>query len=767
MTTKPADTPPGLWRHLLAWAARVGLANKLAVTLTIAAIGAGFATYGALTATPPFGNDPNTVSLLLTLDLALLLLLGAIVARRIVALWLERRRGLAGSRLHVRLVGMFALLAAMPAIVMAAFAAIVFYVGIQSWFSERVRTAINESLEVAQAYLHEHQQVIRADALAMANDLNREAGRLFGDPQRFAQVVATQAALRALTEAIVFEGNGRLVARSGLSFTLEFEPIPESALARAREGEVVLMVGDGDDRVRALVRLDRFVDTFLFVGRLVDPRVLSHMENAQQAASSYAELEGRRSSLQITFTLIFVVVALLLLMAAVWLGLHLATTLVAPISALISAAERVRAGDMSARVPEALPEDEIGSLSRAFNRMTSQLESQRRELMEANGQLDLRRRFTEAVLAGVSAGVIGLDAEGRINLPNNSAASLLGVDDPDSLIGRRLVEVAPEMGELMGALRRRPSRLMEGQVQLRRVGVPVRTLLVRIAAETSGNEVRGYVVTFDDVTELLSAQRKAAWADVARRIAHEIKNPLTPIQLSAERLRRKYLKEITSDPEIFQMCTDTIVRQVGDIGRMVDEFSAFARMPSPVMKPQNLNDLIRQAVFLQSSAHPDIGYETELPEGPLTVPVDGRQISQALTNLLQNAADAIEGRDAAGQGELPRGRIGVAASVDAAAVAITIEDNGKGLPVEERERLTEPYVTTRAKGTGLGLAIVKKIMEDHGGELVLADREGGGARVTLVIPRIAAAGTADGETGPEREPEPAEAAQQRHIRHGA
>jgi two-component system, NtrC family, nitrogen regulation sensor histidine kinase NtrY len=735
MTSEPAGQPQSFWNQFLIWAGRVGLAGKLAVALAVAAIGAGFATYGALTATPPFGNDPNTVSLLLTLDLALLLLLGVIVARRIVALWIERRRGLAGSRLHVRVVATFSLLAVMPAIIVAAFSAIFFYVGVQSWFSERVRTAINESRAVAQAYLHEHQQVIRADALAMANDLNREAARLLTDPGRFAQVVATQAALRALTEAIVFDGSGRMLARSGLSFTLEFEPIPESALERARQGEVVLMVTDTDDRVRALVRLDRFVDTFLFVGRLVEARVLSHMESAQEAANSYAELEGKRSSLQITFTLIFVVVALLLLMAAIWIGLNFATALVAPIGSLIGAAERVRAGDMGARVPELLPEDELGTLSRAFNRMTSQLESQRRELIEANRQLDLRRRFTETVLAGVSAGVVGLDHEGRINLPNLSGAHLLGVDDPEILIGRKLVDVAPEMGELLGTIRRRPTKLMEAQVQLRRSGA-TRTLLVRVAAESVGNEIRGFVVTFDDVTELLSAQRKAAWADVARRIAHEIKNPLTPIQLSAERLRRKYLKEITSDPETFQMCTDTIVRQVDDIGRMVDEFSAFARMPSPVMKPQNVNELCRQAVFLQSSAHPGIKFTATLPPGALTVPCDGRQISQALTNLLQNAVDAIEGRPSPDIGTLPPGQVDLSLEVDDERVAIIIADNGKGLPQEERDRLTEPYVTTRTKGTGLGLAIVKKVMEDHGGELVLEDRPSGvGAQVRLVIPK--------------------------------
>ncbi|HYD30712.1 MAG TPA: PAS domain-containing sensor histidine kinase, partial [Azospirillaceae bacterium] len=731
----PPDTAPSPWRHTVVWAARVGLANKLAVVLTVASCAAGFATYGALN--DNLGVDAGTVTLLLTLDLTLLLLLGALVARRIVGIWATRRRGQAGSRLHVRLVAVFSLLAVAPAILVALFSSVFFQVGVQAWFSERVRTAVNESMAVAQAYLHEHQQNIRADALAMANDLNQEAPRLMGDSMRFNQVVSTQAALRALSEALVFDGTGRVMARSGFTFALEFEPIPQDAMEQARQGEVALLVNDSDDRVRALVRLDRFFDTYLFVGRLVEPKVLAHMDSAQGAVEEYSELEGKRSSLQITVTAIFVVVALLLLLVAVWLGLNFATHLANPIMALIGAAERVRAGDLTVRVAESDPDGELGTLVRAFNRMTNQLESQRQELVEANRQLDLRRRFTEAVLAGVSAGVLGLDQDGRINLPNLSAVQLLGIDTPEALVGRPLVEVVPEMADLLETLRRRPGKLVEAQIQLKRLGSPPRNLLVRIGAEVSGGEIRGYVATFDDVTELVSAQRKAAWADVARRIAHEIKNPLTPIQLSAERLKRKYLKQITNDPETFQICTETIIRQVEDIGRMVDEFSAFARMPSPVMKPVNLNDLVRQAVFLQMNAHPGVAFETDLPHGPVTVPCDSRQMSQALTNLLQNAMDAIDGRPKSGEGMPPPGSVKTRLTLDEDRVTILVEDNGKGLPTEERDRLTEPYVTTRTKGTGLGLAIVKKIMEDHGGELTLDDRpEGEGARVSLVIPRL-------------------------------
>lgn len=736
-----------LWRRFVAWAERFRLANKLALLLTVAASAAGVATYAALTESAPFGaTTPETIALLLTIDLILLLLLGALIARRIVQIWIRRRRGMAGSRLHVRLVAVFSLLAVTPAILVAVFSTFFFYFGIQSWFSERVRTAVNESQAVARAYLHEHQQNIRAEVLAMANDINQEAPMLLGNAERFDRVISAQAALRGLTEAVVFDGATRqIVARSAFSFSLAFEPVPDPALDQARRGEVALLLSDTDDRVRALVRLDRFVDSYLYVGRFIEPRVLAHMENAQQATQEYAALEGQRSNLQITVTAIFGLVCLLLLLAAVWSGLNFATILARPISRLIAAAERVRAGDLTVRVEEEATEDEIGTLSRAFNRMTSEIDSQRRDLIDANHQLDQRRRFTEAVLAGVSAGVIGLDQNAVINLPNQSAAHLLGVKDPQSLVGAALVDAVPEMAEMMDQLRRRPGRLVEAQIDLRRTAATRRTLLVRIAPEVAAGEVRGFVVTFDDITELLSAQRKAAWADVARRIAHEIKNPLTPIQLSAERLRRKYLKEIESDKETFQICTDTIVRHVLDIGRMVDEFSAFARMPSPVMKPAVINDLCRQAVFLQSSAHPGVRFEVALPEERLSVPCDARQLSQALTNLLQNAADAIEGREASADGSAPpQGHVVVRAGLADERLVIAVEDNGKGLPDgDERHRLTEPYVTTRAKGTGLGLAIVRKIMEDHGGELTLEDREGGGARVCLHVP-LARAG-ADGQ----------------------
>jgi len=719
-----------LMRRVRRGAGRIGLRHTLAFGLSTAALGSGVATYLALTGAPPFGKHPNAVLSLLNLDLVLLLALGALIARRLLQVWAERRRGLAGSRLQIRLVLLFSLIAVTPTIIVAIFSYLFFSYGVESWFSDRVRTAITESLAVAEAYLHEHQQAIRADALAMANDLNRDAPELALNQARLEQVVSAQAALRGLTEAMVFDRAGHTLARSSLSFTLGFEPMPDGAMRVADEGDVAIMTNDNDNRVRALVRLDQFGEVYLYIGRYIEPRVLNHMEETQRAAAQYEKMESQRSGFQITFALIFLMVAMLFLVAAVAIGIHFATQLADPISRLATAAEQVRGGDLAVRVPEGEKDDELASLNRAFNRMTYQIESQQRELREANRQLDERRRFTETVLTGVSAGVIGLDRIGRVNLPNRSASSLLGVDLEQS-IGQDLAAVAPEMAALLDEAGRRPDRLAQSHVQLA-AGNSTRTLLVRIAAEHDERDISGYVVTFDDITELLSAQRKAAWADIARRIAHEIKNPLTPIQLAAERLRRRYLKEIKQDPETFTICTDTIIRHVGDIGRMIDEFSAFARMPAPILQPENLVEIVHRAVFLQRTAHREIALETRFPEQPVGVNCDARLVGQAVINIVKNAIEAIEARIAE-RGSTAPGHIRVSVTEAAGQAAVIVEDNGKGLPRQGRERLTEPYVTTRAKGTGLGLAIVKKIMEDHGGELVLEDGESEGARVSLVF----------------------------------
>lgn len=725
---------PRFLMRLGVWGRRMHLGRRLAIALTLAALISGIATYGVMTGVwAPSNPDSNALLILINLDLVLLLILAAVVARRLIRLWLDRRSGGAGTRLHLRFVGLFSAVAVTPAILMAVFSALFFDISIQSWFGERVRTALSESQAVAQSYLREHQQQIAGQALVVANDLQRNWARLSLSQQNLERFLASQGNLRGLTEIVIFDPSGKVQARAGYTFSLQFEDVPFWAIERAQNGEVAVLTSENDDRVRALMKLDTFPELYLYVGRFVDQSVIQHISRTNRAVKDYQSLQTGRSDLVIKFSLIFVVVALLLLFAAIWVGLSIATRLTRPIGELIDASERMRTGDLSVRVAEVTATDEIAALSRAFNRMTRQISSQQQDLLNTNRVLDERNRFTETVLAGVTAGVISTAPDGTVTLVNRSASQLLHVE-PEALVGCPLADCLPEFVDLLEQANRREDLTDQAQMELTRDGNR-RTLLVRAAGESLSGEVIGTVFTFDDITALQAAQRTAAWADVARRIAHEIKNPLTPIQLSAERLQRKYLKQIAEDPETFSLCTQTIIRHVGDIGRMVDEFSSFARMPQPVMRLENLNELLYQAVFLQRTAYPAITFSLNQPETPVRLLCDGRLLVQAFTNLLKNAVEAIDGRE----DPVEPGRISVVMQTDVLEVQqirqvrIAITDNGKGLPKENRTRLTEPYVTTRTKGTGLGLAIVKKVMEDHGADLILEDAEGGGARISVLL----------------------------------
>jgi len=704
--------------------------GRVTFGLGLAAVLSAIATYLAISDFAPFETSPQLVLGLLLLDLVLLLALATLVAWRLVALWMARRSGTAGSRLHVRLVILFGLVAITPTIIMAVYSTLTINLGFQAWFGERVSRVISASVSVAEAYVEEHKMMIRAEILAMGNDVNRALPVYYQDRGAFANIVNQQAQLRSLADAYVLTSSGEVLAKSGMSFSGAFTPPSAESIARAAEGDVVILASERDAQVRALLKLDRFVDAYLYVSRFVDPRVLNTAMQAHRAASDYAALEGQRGGIQIAFALIYLALAMLVLLAAIAVGFWLANRLVEPISRLAVASERLRDGDLTARVEDAPGKDEIAALSRSFNRMAGQLEGQRSELLGANLQLDRRRRFTEAVLGGVTSGVIGLDADGKVNLVNGAAMNLLNSRGED-LAGLSLDSVVPEMQPLLLDARAWPGRIIEGEINLG-AGDLARNLLVRVAtvadagerdgvAPMAGGEAgrAGFVVTFDDISALVSAQRTAAWADVARRIAHEIKNPLTPIQLSAERLRRKYRDEVTSDPETFERCTETIIRQVREIGRMVDEFSSFARMPAPVLRYENLSEIVRQVVFQQQLATPLIRIGFVRPEQPIEIYCDRAQISQALVNILKNAGEAIEARKAVNDAE---GVIEVRLSIDKAdRIILSVLDNGCGLPREIRPRLTEPYVTTREKGTGLGLAIVRKISEDHGARIILQD----------------------------------------------
>lgn len=712
------------------WLSRLGelyswlrLEKVLGIALPVLAVASGAATYFALTDAGPLGTNQRNLNLLLYSDVVLLLLLAFVVLRRIVKLGLARRQGSAGSRLHLRLSVLFGLMSITPTVLVLLFSILFFVNGMQAWFGDRIDNLVMTAQAVAEGYLAEHQENIRVDSLRMARDLNRDGPLLETNSRLLHQAVNLQAQLRGLSEAIVFDGTGKVMARSGFTLALENEPINKEHLEAARNGEVPIFQNETGDRVRALTRLDNFLDAYLFIGRIVDPTVLSYTQQTGEAITEFQILKENKQETIIFVTLMFLLVALLLMTAAVWLGLNVATDLSRPIGELIGAVEKVREGDLSARVRELPLDDEIGILSRAFNRMTGQLSDQRRELVQTNQKLDERRQFTETVLSGVSAGVIGVDRKGNINLPNLSAARLLGVETAD-MVGKPLSKITPEIGALLGEARKRRPEPIEAQIKITRDGEE-RTLLVAVAVEELQDKIVGFVVTFDDVSALLEAQWKGAWADVARRIAHEIRNPLTPIQLSAERLKRKYLKEIKSDKETFVICTDTIVRQVDDIGRMIEEFSNFARMPAPMLRLENLNELCRQVIFLQRNAHPKTDFIAIMPENPVYATCDGRQMGQVVTNLVQNAAESMDRRDGKDDGP----RVILRLQEEDGRAVIEVEDNGPGLPVEGRDKLLEPYVTTRKKGTGLGLAIVRKILEDHGGNLVLGDAEGGGALI--------------------------------------
>jgi len=713
------------------WASAAALAIAPLAVLSVAITGA--IVIGII----PFRLTDKAVVALESLDLTLGLSLAGLIAWRWLRLWAARRHGRPGAKLHFRLVALFSAIAVVPAVLVAIYAGLTLNLGIETWFSQPVKAALDDGVYFARHYVSDQGQGIIYDAGAIADGLQLDRSLRDPDGQmnqaKMFEKLTTMTKDRGLPGSFLIDSHGTLLGSAArLKYTQAIAP-STTDLAQATQGQIVVDGNPESGVIRALIHLPVLNDAYLLVVRFVDPKVFAYYQRQKYTVGTYHRLEQARGRLELIFGALYLLVSFVLLLAAIWLGLWASNRIVDPVSRLIGAAERVSEGDLKSQVEVAPGDDEISTLSRAFNRMTTQLDTQHSALIDANRQIDERRRFTETVLAGVSAGVLGLDADGRITIVNRAAARLLNAD-PDEVEGHHYAQAAPEFGALIRRAVAEPAGRASGEVTLRRAGSP-RTLSVQAASER-GAESRGLVVTFDDITDLVSAQRTAAWADVARHIAHEIKNPLTPIQLSAERLKRKYAREVSTDREVFEQCTDTIIRQVGDIGRMVDEFSSFARMPAPVMRREIAQELVQQAVFLQRVAHPQITFETQLPKEPVYFEGDGRLLSQALTNVLKNASESIGLRHARGDGT--QGRVDVNVETDETFVVFRVTDNGLGLPADLKHRLTEPYVTTRAKGTGLGLAIVRKILEDHGGDLTLSDASDGleGAIVTLRLPLV-------------------------------
>ncbi len=674
-----------------------------------------FATFIVLADLTPILPTHNVVVVLLGVNAATVLLLLSVIVREVWLIVQARRTGRAGSKLHVRIVGLFSIIAAAPAILVAIVASVTLDRGLDRLFSTRTRAAIENSLVVAEAYLTDHAQIVRSDLLVMAFDIARDEPIYKDDQEKLHQFLNFQASVRGLAAAMVIDKDLNIIARADPKIAETFAMPPRDALPRigTKDPQVVLL--PDTNYVAAVIKLQKYDDYYLYVTRLLDPRVVPQLQATRQSVTEYTAIEARRAGVQVAFALMYTVIALTVMLSAVWIGLNFANVLVAPIRRLIGAANVVSTGNLYVRVPVRESEGDLAQLGETFNRMTQELRSQRDDIMRARDVIDSRRRFTEAVLAGASAGVIGVDGKGCVSILNRSAERLIGCSEADAL-GRPLAEVFPELAEFMTAAQ--TGERTQDQVTITRKGRE-RNLSVRITSEQARESEHGFVVTLDDITELVAAQRTSAWADVARRIAHEIKNPLTPIQLSAERLRRKYGKVIGEEKGgVFDQCTDTIVRQVDDIRRMVDEFSKFARMPKPVIAAEDVADTVRQAAFLMRVGNSDIDIEAEIAEDPMPARFDRRLISQALTNLIKNATEAIA---AVPPEELGKGSIRVFAGREGSDIVIDIVDNGIGLPKENRSRLLEPYVTTREKGTGLGLAIVGRIVEEHGGHIELHD----------------------------------------------
>ena len=667
------------------------------------------------------GSSAPTLRFILLADLVYVLVVAALVLGQVAQLIAARRAKSAGSRLHLRLTGVFALLALIPTVTVAIFAVLTVNVGLEGWFSDRVRQVVGSSLAAAEAYEHEQREDLAEDAMALARflDQSRKVSFYMNDAELRQVLAQGQGQIqRGLREAYVIDGTGDIRARGERSYLFDFERPTQAQMTKSDTDGLLIVQDWANNEFRALVRLEAFADRILYVSREVDGKILSLLDDTKETVRLYQQLESERGRVLFEFGLLYLGFAVILILAAIWLGLWFAERLSGPVGRLTRAAQQVGGGNLDVQVVEAEGDDEIAMLGRYFNQMTRQLKGQRQTLLDNTTQIDRRRRLFDSVLSSVTSGVVGCDPQGRVTFVNRSAQRLLDWSgDEESLA---LSVAVPEFDPLFKELREGSLEVAQDEVKVTRQG-RLENLLVRMATRRSEDgRLEGYVVAFDDVTDLVSAQRMAAWGDVARRIAHEIKNPLTPIQLSAERIKRKFTPKLGEESGQLEAMTDVIIRQTNDLRRIVDEFSKFARMPEPERRSEDLAELVRDAVLLQQAGQPGVSIVADIPKAPVIAEVDATMISQALTNLIKNAGEAIESLKEKGAPDGLDPQVKVAMKLDGKMCEITIADNGIGLP-EDRARLFEPYVTTRSEGTGLGLPIVKKIIEEHGGTLVLQD----------------------------------------------
>lgn len=720
---------------------RDGMSKILGFAAVIALLITSAATFLILMGLTPIAPSDAVVTTALAINSILAAILVFLIGREVWIILQARRKGRAAARLHVRIVGLFALVAAIPAVLVAIIASITLDLGLDRWFEIRTRQIVGSSVEIARAYMDESRRALTGNTISMAFELDRARQIYSLDRNGFQNLMNLQAKGRGFVAAQLLHRDGSQIIDAQLESDQKIPEAVEEFFTAAESGDPVSIPPGQTNFIGSMFKLREIPDAYLYTIMLLRTEVTDALRQMEANTAEYRGLEGNRLRFQLTFAVLYIGVCLVVLLSAIWMGISVADRIVAPIRRLITAADEVSSGNLDVRVGTKHTEGDLRNLSNTFNTMIDELRNQRDEILQAKDDIDQRARFQEAVLSGVSAAVIGVNAKGAVTIANRAGLPLL---TPSKKAGAN----AELPDELMGVFKRaRASKKNEHheQVTIWHEGRE-RTLNVQVTLEQETGEQEpsaphpsSFVITIDDITDLVAAQRSTAWADVARRIAHEIKNPLTPIQLSAERIRRRYGKLITEDREVFDQCTDTIIRQVGDIGRMVDEFSSFARMPKPVLEQVNLAGIVKEAVFLQKVGWPDITFDMELGKEPLSGSYDSRLMSQAFINIIKNAAEAIEGKETNNE---ESGRILIRGHRENGRNVLEFIDNGKGLPAENRQRLLEPYMTTREKGTGLGLAIVRKVVEDHGGSIELLDapqvaKGGRGAMLRLVLPASA------------------------------
>ena len=653
-----------------------------------------------------------------------LIILSALVAYQINKIILDHNKKHAGSQLHWRIAFLFGVISTLPSIFLAAFGFFIIDYSFRGWFSDRISTAVNESVKVAEDYLDEHTRSVKGSILEMVNDINRDAPKLVSNPKNLDNYLSTQAAVRNLSEAILLNSSKMILARSQFAFSIALNDLDSQAFNKAKNGDLVILRSDTHNKIRGLVKINRLVDVYLYAGRFLEPSVLDAIGRTKLASDQYQLLNIESTNIQISFGVLFFLVALFLLLLALWIGLIIANSIIEPLSSVIRVANIARSGNLEVRVDNNLGIEEISRLGLSFNKMLDEISRNRKELIAANYQINQRREFSEAILTGVSSGVIGLDASGKVNLPNLKSLELLNISVKD-FYGKKFVKLYPEFKNLFSGVQKDKIINNEEQINIK-INTENRTFLSRVSVQITEGNIAGYVITFDDITELLSAQKKAAWSDIAQRIAHEIRNPLTPLQLSVEKNYKKFKPNDPNKLSLFNNYLETIQRQVDDIGKLVGEFSSFARMPSVNLYHGDLDKVIstQLSLFKISNSNIKWSYKNELPND-FKLLIDSQQIRQGLTNIFQNSVDSINENP-----KISQGIINIYAKLKNEKVLLVIEDNGSGFP-EDRDNLTNPYITFRKKGTGLGLSIVKRIIEEHNGKLILSDSKLGGAKIKI------------------------------------